>query len=352
MDNSKQSFRLSCPMPEFDFDVITMGHGSGGLLTHKFLESGVFNLFDNEFLQKKHDGAFLNLKGPVAFSSDSFVVSPIFFPGGNIGDLAVNGTVNDLAMCGAIPEYLSLSFLLEEGLKMEEFWEILLTIKNASDKAGVKIVTGDTKVVERGKGDKIFINTNGIGHIHSKANIDPSRVKKGDIIILSGLMALHGLTIMSLREGLEFESDLKSDTRALNGITNTLLDKFGDSIHLFRDPTRGGVATVLNEISVFSNLGIEIDEESLPLSPEVNGACEMLGLDPLYIANEGLFLSFVDPSVASEYLTLLKSINGAEKAAIIAEVKDAHTGQVLIKNSIGGRRVVQMLPGDQLPRIC
>ncbi len=339
-------------MPEFDFEIITMGHGSGGILTNKFLESGVFNLFDNAYLQKKHDGAFLNLKGPVAFSSDSFVVSPIFFPGGNIGDLAVNGTVNDLAMCGAIPEYLSLSFILEEGLRMDEFWEILLTIKNASDKAGVKIVTGDTKVVERGKGDKIFINTNGIGHIHSNAKIDPSRVKIGDIIVLSGMMALHGLTIMSLREGIEFDSDLKSDTMALNGITRTLLDKFGDSLHLFRDPTRGGVASVLNEISAYCNVGIEIDEESLPLNSEVKAACEMLGLDPLYIANEGLFLSFVDPSVSSDYLSLLKSMEGAEKAAIIGEVKAAHPGQVLIRNSIGGRRVVQMLPGDQLPRIC
>lgn len=352
MTENAKSFTMNCPMPEFDFDVITMGHGSGGLLTHRFLETGVFDLFKNQYLQKKHDGAFLDLKGRVAFSADSFVVSPIFFPGGNIGDLAVNGTVNDLAMCGAIPEYLSLSFLLEEGLKMKDFWEILVSIKVAADKAGVLIVTGDTKVVEKGKGDKVFINTNGIGHIHPKANIDSLRVKKGDAIILSGSLALHGLTIMSLREGLEFESDLESDTRSLNSMTNILLDQYGDEIHLFRDPTRGGVATVLNEIAATTNTGIEISEIQLPLSAEVSGACELLGLDPLYVANEGLFIAFVASEVENEILELLKKQKGGERAAIIGRVVGEHPSQLIIRNSIGGKRVVQMLPGDQLPRIC
>jgi len=239
--------KLQCPLPKFDFDIITLAHGSGGLLTNKLLESGVFSLLKNEELDQHHDGAFLSMNGNIAFSTDSFVISPIFFPGGDIGELAVNGTVNDVAMCGAIPQYLSLSFILEEGLPVKEFWDILVSIKFAAEKAGVKIVTGDTKVVNRGKGDKIFINTTGLGHIHPKANINLMNIKKGDKIIVSDSIATHGIAILSVREGLEFETDIESDTRSLNDLTTSLLDKFGSDIHLFRDPTRGGLASTLNE---------------------------------------------------------------------------------------------------------
>ncbi|MDZ7647815.1 MAG: hydrogenase expression/formation protein HypE [Cytophagales bacterium] len=301
---AKLSIQLNCPLPKLDFDVITMGHGSGGLLTHRLLESGVFDLLKNEHLDQQHDGALLELHGKVAFSTDSYVISPIFFPGGNIGELAVNGSVNDLAMCGAIPKYLSLSFIIEEGLRMEDFWEILLAIKIASEKAGVKIVTGDTKVVERGKGDQIFINTSGIGTIHPKANIHYSRIKPGDKIILSGKMATHGIAIMSQRKGLEFETTIESDTTNLNHLVKKLLDYAGEHIHFLRDPTRGGVATVMNELVGQSKLGIDLVQKNIPVDEQVEGACEMLGLDPLYVANEGLFIAIVDASVADQVLSI------------------------------------------------
>ena len=345
-------FTLSCPMPPLDFDVITLGHGSGGALTNQLLDSGVFTLLDNEYLHSRHDGAILDLKGKTAFTTDSFVISPIFFPGGNIGDLAVNGTVNDLAMCGAKPQYISLGFILEEGLPVEELWEIIYTIKKASEHAGVQVVTGDTKVVERGKGDKIFINTTGLGTLHPKADIDAARVREGDAIIVSGTIANHGIAIMSQREGLTFETEVQSDTRSLASIILSLLDSFGTGIHLLRDPTRGGVATVLNEIARQSKVGVEIIENQLPVIPQVNGACEMLGLDPLYVANEGIFVGFVDSGIASEVLELLHSLPGGEDACIIGYAVGEHPGQVVMQSSIGGRRIIQMLPGDQLPRIC
>lgn len=344
--------QLQCPMPVLDFDVITLGHGSGGLLTHKLLESGVFEVLKNPFLNEKHDGAYLNLTGNCAFTTDSFVVSPIFFPGGNIGELAVNGTVNDLAMCGAIPKYLSLSFILEEGLKMEEFWEVLVSIKNACQKAGVHVVTGDTKVVEKGKGDKIFINTSGIGVLHPAAAIHLNKIKVGDKIILNGNIAAHGIAIMSVREGLTFESDIISDTAALNETVKVLLDEFGEHIHFLRDPTRGGVATTLSEIARDGGLGIDIIEKYLPIDEQVAGACEILGLDPVYVANEGIFISIVDEKIAYNYLSALKKIEQGQHAAIIGEVVAAHPRQVILTSKIGGKRVVNMLAGDQLPRIC
>lgn len=344
--------QLSCPLPKLDFDTINLGHGSGGTLTGQLLDTGVFNLLENEFLNKKHDGAIFELTGKTAMSTDTYVVSPIFFAGGNIGDLAVNGTVNDLAMCGAKAKYLSLGFVLEEGLKMTEFWEILLSIKAACATANVQIITGDTKVVERGKGDKIFINTTGIGEVHPKALIDSSRIKAGDKIIVSGPLARHGITIMSTRQGLEFETSLFSDTRPLNKIVWELLEKFGAQIHLFRDPTRGGLATVLNEIARDAKLGIDIIQKDIPVEEEVYGACEMLGLDPLYVANEGLFVAFVDPSIADEFLLQLQQWEHGGAARIIGETSAAHINQVLMKSNIGGRRVVNMLAGEQLPRIC
>ncbi|MEM6963140.1 MAG: hydrogenase expression/formation protein HypE [Bacteroidota bacterium] len=344
--------QLQCPMPKLDFDVITLGHGSGGLLTNRLLDSGVFDVLKNDILDKRHDGATLNLSGRTAMTTDSFVISPVFFPGGNIGELAVNGTVNDLAMCGAIPQYLSLSFIIEEGLTMKEFWEILVSIKFACDEAGVQIVTGDTKVVERGKGDKIFINTTGVGQIHPAANIDIANVKVGDKIIVSDNLATHGIAIMSVREGLEFETTIESDTCNLNHVVKELLDDFGNDIHLFRDPTRGGVATVLTEVARDTQLGIDIAQKNIPIAEQVRGACEILGLDPLYVANEGIFLSVVDAAIADDFLEKIKTFDACKNAAILGEVVEAHPRQVVLTSSIGGKRVVNMLVGEQLPRIC
>jgi hydrogenase expression/formation protein HypE len=349
---SKKTMQLQCPMPKVDFDVITLGHGSGGLLTNKLLDTGVFDLLDNDYLNERHDGAFLHLEGETAFTTDTFVISPIFFPGGDIGELAVNGTVNDLAMCGALPKYLSLGFILEEGLSMEEFWELIVSVKWACENAGVKIVTGDTKVVERGSADKIFINTTGIGSVHPKANISVKNIGIGDKIVVSGQMATHGMAIMSVREGLDFESELKSDTRPLNHMVKELLDEFGADIHLLRDPTRGGVATVLSEIARDIDLGMHIDQHQLPVAAQVEGACEMLGLDPLYVANEGLFVSIISSEIADDFLKKLKKMENGKNAAVIGEVVKDHPKQVMATSGIGGKRVVSMLAGEQLPRIC
>lgn len=343
-------------MPKLDFDVITLGHGSGGTLTNKLLDAGVFALLKNPLLDTHHDGAILELTGKTAFTTDSYVISPLFFPGGTIGELAVNGTVNDLAMCGALPRYLSLSFILEEGLAMSEFWEVLVSIKTAADRAGVQIVTGDTKVVERGKGDKIFINTAGIGTVHPRADIGVGRIRLGDKLIVSGNIATHGMAIMSVREGLEFETSLQSDTAPLNHAVRALLDEFGPAIHLLRDPTRGGVATVLNEIvrdrTLSSRMGIDLKQAALPVLDDVASACELLGLDPLYVANEGVFLAIVAADVADRFVGMLQTLDYGESATIIGEVTVDHPGQVVLTSRIGGRRVVSMLVGEQLPRIC
>lgn len=344
--------QLQCPMPQLDFEVITLGHGSGGLLTHKLLESGVFSLFSNPLLDTHHDGAIFEVNGRMAFSTDSFVIAPIFFPGGNIGELAVNGTVNDLAMCGAVAKYMSLGFIIEEGLTMQEFWDILVAIKFAAEKAGIQIVTGDTKVVERGKGDKIFINTSGVGMVHPRATIAMENVKVGDKIIISGQVATHGIAIMSVREGLEFETTIESDTTNLNHDIIQLLNEFGENIHLLRDPTRGGVASVLNEIAKDARVGIDIHQKMIPVTEEVNGACELLGLDPLYVANEGIFIAIVDAAIADDFVKTLQTLENGTHAAIIGEVVDAHARQVVLTSAIGGRRVVNMLVGEQLPRIC
>lgn len=344
--------QLQCPMPKLDFDVITLGHGSGGALTHKLLESGVFDLLSNDLLDEHHDGAFLELSGKTAFSTDSFLVSPIFFPGGNIGELAVNGTVNDLAMCGAIPKYLSLSFIIEEGLKVSDFWDILVAIKYACEKAGVQVVTGDTKVVEKGKGDKIFINTSGLGPIHAKAHINAKQIKAGDRIIISGNIASHGMAIMSVREGLEFDSEIQSDTTNLNHTVLRLIEKFGADIHLLTDPTRGGVATVLKEIAQTVHLGIDLFQRDIPMDDQVASACELLGLDPLYVANEGLFIAFVAADQVHSVVQELQQDENGKNARIIGSVVAEHPKQVIMESAIGGKRVISMLPGEQLPRIC
>ena len=348
----ERKFTLQCPMPETDFEVITLGHGSGGRLTNQLLDKGIFSIFKAEELQKRADGAILNLKNPVACTTDSFVITPVFFPGSNIGELAVNGTINDLAMCGAVPRYLSLSLIIEEGMKIADLWEILAAIRISSKQAGVEIITGDTKVVDKGKGDQIFINTTGLGEVLPKANLDIGRIEAGDVVILSDYMATHGISVMSIREGLSFETDILSDTRPLHEMTAYLINHFGDGIKLLRDPTRGGVATVLNEIATKRKFGIELDEELFPIDPQVRAACELLGLDPLYVANEGVFLAIVSEKDAGEILNRIQQFQSGKHASIIGTVKNDHPDKVFVRSGYGGKRVVGMLSGDQLPRIC
>ena len=334
------------------FDTINLGHGSGGIMTRDLLDKIIFRTFDNPYLNQKHDGSIVKFDGEIAISTDSFVISPIFFKGGDIGELAVNGTVNDVAMCGAIPKYLSLAFIVEEGLKIDEFVKIVNSVKAAADKSGVQIITGDTKVVERGKGDKIFINTTGFGEVHPKAKISTDNIKVTDKIIVSGYIAQHGMAIMSQREGLEFESTIVSDTTNVNFLVNDLLDQFGDKIHLFRDPTRGGLASVLSEIASDINQGIIIHENKIPLEKQVAAACEILGLDPLYVANEGVFLCMVDSAIADEVLEMMQNDAKGSNAVCIGEITQEHPNKVVMYSSIGGKRIVTPLIGEQLPRIC
>jgi len=340
------------PMPPMDTDIITLAHGSGGKLTNRLLDAAIFSLFDNPMLEKRGDGAVFEAKGKLAFSTDSFVVSPIFFPGGNIGELAVNGTVNDVAMCGAIPTYISLALIIEEGMKVTDLWEILLTIRKACVDAGVEIITGDTKVVERGKGDQIFINTTGVGNMIEGIDLDTKHINEGDKIIVSGTIADHGMAILSKREGLQFESDIKSDTQSLNDLTTELLNRYSSSIHLFTDPTRGGVATVLNEIALMTKLGIDLDAPSVPVNKTVASACELFGLDPLYVANEGKFLTIVKEDKADEILGHIRNHPKGKDAAIIGEFGKEHPGKVIAKSLLGGSRVIVMPVAEQLPRIC
>ncbi len=343
---------LVCPLPVTDTEVITMAHGAGGLLTHKLLQSCVFDVLGNEQLNQQHDGAYIEEHHPLAFSTDSYVVTPVFFPGGNIGDLAVNGTVNDLAMCGANAKYLSLSFILEEGLPLSEFREILNSIRAAAIRAKVQIVTGDTKVVDKGKADKIFINTSGIGIVYPGAAIHHSRIEPGDKIIISGNIATHGIAIMSVRNGLEFESNIATDSTNLNHTVMKLVDEFGTCIRFMRDPTRGGVASVLNEIAEQTHLGFCLDQHCLPIDEQVEGACEMLGLDPLYVANEGIFIAIVRGAVADAFVSMLHHDGNGHNAAIIGEVTSDYPGKVIMKSRSGGRRTINYLAGEQLPRIC
>jgi len=334
------------------FETINLGHGSGGELTRNLLDKIIFKTFSNPYLDQKHDGSIVKIEGEIAISTDSFVITPIFFKGGNIGELAVHGTVNDVAMCGAIPKYLSLAFIVEEGLKVSEFIQIVQSVKKAADESGVLIITGDTKVVERGKGDKIFINTTGFGLVHPKANISVDTIKEGDKILVNGYIAQHGMAIMSEREGLNFESTIESDTTNLNFIVTELLDKFGDKIKLFRDPTRGGLGTVLHEIANDISKGVFLKEKNIPLEKQVAAACEMLGLDPMYVANEGVLLVIVDSSIELEVLALMKNHKKGKNAAIIGEITSEHPNKVVMQSSIGGKRIVSPLVGEQLPRIC
>lgn len=342
----------SCPLPIADYQQVVLAHGSGGKLSHQLIQKMVLPTFRNALLAPLHDGAVFDLGGTrLAFSADSYVVSPIFFPGGDIGKLAVHGTVNDLAMCGARPLYLSASLILEEGLPMGDFWRVVQSMRAAADAAGVQVVTGDTKVVDRGKADRIFINTAGIGVIAEGVNIQPARAQPGDRILLSGAIAVHGIAIMSVREGLEFETEIASDTAPLNGLVEAMLAA-SRNIHVLRDPTRGGVTSALTEIAQSANVGMLLDEASLPIGEEVKGACEILGLDPLYVANEGKLLAIVPASDVEGVLAAMRSHPLGREAAIIGEVTAEHAGFVLMRTRVGGTRVVDMLSGEQLPRIC
>lgn len=331
-------------------ETISLQHGSGGQHTTKLLNDLIFNLLENPILNEKHDGAVFELTGKLAFSADSYVVSPIFFKGGNIGELAVNGTVNDLSMCGAIPKYLSLSFIIEEGFPIEQLEQIIVSIKNAADKAEVKIVTGDTKVVERGKGDKIYINTSGIGVVLENADIHMKNISENDSVIINGPIASHGMAIMSEREGLKFESDILSDTKNLNFTVQTLIERFGNKIKFLRDATRGGLASVLNEITSEINLGIALKEDQIFVEKQAKSACEILGLDPVYVANEGAFVCICSPEISAEVLEILKVEN--ENASIIGTITADHPGKVIMESAFGGKHVVNPLIGEQLPRIC
>ncbi len=337
---------------DIGFETINLGHGSGGELTRNLLDKIIFTTFSNPFLDQKHDGSIVKFNGKIAISTDSFVITPIFFKGGDIGSLAVHGTVNDVAMCGAIPKYLSLAFIIEEGLKVSEFIQIVQSIKKAADESGVLIITGDTKVVERGKGDKIFINTTGFGEVHPKANISVHHIKEGDKILVNGYIAQHGMAIMSEREGLQFESNIESDSTNLNFLVKDLLDQFGEKIKLFRDPTRGGLGTVLHEIANDISKGVFLKEEFIPLEKQVAAACEMLGLDPMYVANEGVFLVVIDSSIEAEVLAFMKNHEKGKNAALIGEITNEHPNKVVMQSFIGGKRIVSPLVGEQLPRIC
>jgi len=392
------SFSLNCPVPRVADDRIVLAHGGGGRLTHQLIEKIFIPAFANDALEQRHDGAVVSVNGSrLAFTTDSFVVRPLIFPGGNIGDLAVNGTVNDLAMCGARPLYLSAGFILEEGLEMETLRTVVTSMQKAAANANVKLVTGDTKVVDKGKGDGIFINTSGIGviqefpglattarpgappvqfdgaiesgvpHVSPKLRdpstgsgqavgtrlpmIGPASVQPGDAVIVSGDLGRHGIAILSVREGLEFESPILSDCANVWPAVEALLYA-GIEIHCLRDLTRGGLATTLNEIASDRNVCIQLEETLIPVDEVVQGACEILGLDPLYVANEGRFAVFVPAPQVDAALSILSKIEVSRGAVRVGRVEESPGRTVVLQSRIGGNRVVDMLSGEQLPRIC
>ena len=341
----------SCPTPLRDHPSIVMGHGGGGQLSAELIEHLFVPAFGNGQLAELADAAVLDPGGLISFSTDTFVVRPRFFPGGNIGELAVNGTVNDVAMRGAIPRYLSIGLILEEGLPLAELGVIVESMAAAAAHAGVTIVTGDTKVVDRGHGDGVFINTTGIGTLRDGADIRPQRAEPGDVIIVSGNVGDHGMAIMSVREGLEFEASIVSDTAALNHMINDVLDT-GADVHVLRDPTRGGLAASLNEIANAADVGVLLDERVIPVDRTVAAACELLGMDPMYVANEGKVVVFVPAADADRVLGAMRSHPEGINATIIGEVTSTHRGMVAARTPLGSTRVVDMQVGEQLPRIC
>ncbi len=341
------NFNVSCPIPISDYPNILLAHGSGGKLMHSLLDKMMLPAFSNPLLEAQHDGAVFPVgNARLAFTTDSYVVHPLFFPGGDIGTLAVNGTVNDLAMCGARPLFLSAGFILEEGLPMETLWQIIQSMQRTAHEAGVQIVTGDTKVVDKGKGDGIFINTAGVGVIEHNLTIAPASVRSGDVILINGDIGRHGMAIMAAREGLAFESEIISDCAPLAASVLALLDAQID-VHCLRDLTRGGLASALVEIATSARLGIHIVEHDIQVTEDVRGACEILGLDPMYVANEGRFIAFVPADQAAHAQSIL-----GDDASVIGTVQSNASTFVTMESVIGTNRIVDMLSGEQLPRIC
>jgi hydrogenase expression/formation protein HypE len=355
MSNAIAFDALSCPVSREDYEHVLLGHGSGGRLTADLIRRLFVPGFGNQVLAALEDQATVSLPGcdgpRLAFTTDSFVVRPLFFPGGDIGRLAVHGTVNDLAVGGATPLYLSAAFILEEGLPLADLRRVVASMRAACAEAGVALVTGDTKVVDRGKGDGVFITTTGIGLVPEGRTLSISAARPGDCILLSGTIGDHGIAIMSVREGLEFETILESDTAPLAGLTRVMLETC-PRICCMRDPTRGGLSSALNELAAASHVGVELDEAAIPIRPEVHAACELLGLDPLYVANEGKLIAIVPAEDVARVLGAMRAHPPGRNAALIGKVVAEHPGMVVMKSLVGGERVVTMLAGEQLPRIC
>ncbi|MDO9555225.1 MAG: hydrogenase expression/formation protein HypE [Atribacterota bacterium] len=333
-------------------DRILLSHGSGGKLSFNLIKKLFLSNFNNPYLERLDDGAVLNIEGlKLAYTTDSYTVDPLFFKGGNIGELAVYGTVNDLAMCGATPLYLSCSFIIEEGFSLSLLEKIVLSMREASAAARVDIVTGDTKVVNKGAADKIFINTSGVGIVKEGVNISGSNAKVGDVVMINGPIGSHGIAVLSEREGFKFETVIKSDTAPLSSLVADML-KVSKDIHVLRDPTRGGLSTTLNEIALSSKVDIEINESDIPIQEEVRAACEILGYDPLYLANEGKLVAFIPWEIAPDMLKKMKENKYGKESRIIGRVVKKSEGKVYLNTTIGGKRIVDMLTGEQLPRIC
>ncbi len=345
-------FSPACPVPLHHYPRILLAHGGGGRLMHELIDKLFVSTFQNTPLSRQHDAASFDVNtNRLAFTTDSYVVHPLFFPGGDIGSLAVHGTVNDLAVSGARPLYLSAGFILEEGLPMETLWRIVQSMKAAADHAGVTIVTGDTKVVDRGKGDGLYINTAGVGLIEHDSRISPRQVRAGDVVLVNGDIGRHGIAIMAQREGLEFESEIESDSAPLADLIHRLLAAPID-VHCMRDLTRGGLASALNEIASSADVGIQLNEDQIPVREDVQAGCEILGFDPLYVACEGRFVMFVEAKDAQTTLETLETHALGAGARIIGQVSDRNRPVVTLKSRIGARRIVDMLSGEQLPRIC
>ena len=353
LGDTLNSFSSSCPVPLTQHPTVQMAHGGGGRMSQRLIEDVFAAAFDNPWLREMHDGAIFECGNErLAFSTDGHVVKPLFFPGGDIGSLAVHGTVNDLAVCGAMPIALSASFILEEGFSFEELQRIVASMADAAKRVPVPIATGDTKVVDRGKGDGVYIATSAVGRVHRKAQISPRNTQPGDVVLLSGEIGAHGVAVLSARENLGLEGVIVSDTASILDLVWPLFDQFGSDIHVLRDPTRGGVAAVLNELAQAAGVSIEIDENAVPVPEPVRGACELLGLDPLYIANEGKCVAIVSPAIADAVLEQWHAHPLGKKATRLGTVSHDQPGLVTMRSQIGATRVVDMLSGEQLPRIC
>ncbi len=352
-ENTISTLEMTCPVPLPVKDTVLLGHGSGGKLSAELIQSIFLPAFRSAALEKLDDQAIVSINGTrLAITTDSFVVKPLFFPGGDIGSLAVHGTVNDLAMGGARPLFLSVAFIIEEGLSMGVLRRVVRSLRDAAHNAGVEVVTGDTKVVEKGSGDQVFINTTGIGLVRPGLKLSSDRACPGDAIVVSGFLGDHGIAILSERQGLEFECPVVSDSAALHGLVAEMLDVGGESIHCMRDPTRGGLSSALNEIAHRSGVSMQLDEPKIPVREAVRGACEMLGLDPLYVANEGKLIAIVNSSEAEKVLEAMRRHPLARDAQMIGRVTKQDSAPVTIRTAYGTNRIVDMLSGDQLPRIC